>query len=400
MPRLNIELFKSKTYKNGEHPIMLRLSHNSRHKYIYTGHSVMATGWNTEKNLPTSPKLKNAILNKFTAAENVLYELDRSGKTYTIDHIVKRIKADSTHSSFIKYGEKMVEGLKKAKRLGTADSYNTTLNVIKTHIGNKDLDFSDINHSWLKKFEEWHLSKGNTVGGIGVYMRAIRAIYNSAIRDGNAKQEAYPFGTNGYQIPSQAVKHRAISKEQINAIRDLDLPKNSSIWTTRNLFLFSFYCRGMNWKDMAELTPNHIQDGRIVYIRSKTRRKRAKTFSIKITKQIQEILDIYQLEKKTDDYLFPIIKRKSLDDKRKDLKNGLKTYNKHMRKIASLAGIEGNITSYVARHSWGTIAKRAGIDLNVISDGYGHADSNVTRVYLDSIENDDIDNANDLISNL
>lgn len=397
MARLNIELFKSKTYKNGEHPIMLRLSHNSKHKYIYTGHSIAASDWNTEKNLPIKPKLRNAIQNKYTDAENILYEIDRSGKSYSIDQIVKKIKAEDSQSSFIKYGEEIVAGLKKAKRYGTADSYNTAINVIKTYHKRKELSFSDIDYSWLKKFEEWHLSKGNTVGGLGVYMRAIRAIYNAAIRDGKAKEETYPFGRSGYQIPSQATRKRAISKEQINAIKGLNLQEQSSLWTARNLFLFSFYCRGMNWKDMAELTPKNILDGRINYIRSKTRRKGAKAFSIKITKQTQEILDIYLSNKKTDDFIFPIIERKSAEDRRKDLKNKLKTFNKYIKRVASMAGIEGNVTSYVSRHSWGTIAKRAGIDLNVISDGYGHADSNVTRVYLDSIENDDIDKANEII---
>ena len=88
-----------------------------------------------------------------------------------------------------------------------------------------------------------------------------------------------------------------------------------------------------------------------------------------------------------------------MDDIRRDIMNEIKTHNKYLKRIAELTGIEANLTSYVARHSWGTIAKRKGIDINIISDGYGHSDPAVTRVYLDSIENEDIDSANEIIIN-
>ncbi len=63
-----------------------------------------------------------------------------------------------------------------------------------------------------------------------------------------------------------------------------------------------------------------------------------------------------------------------------------------------MAGIKAHLTSYTVRHSWGTIAKRMGFDIGLISDGYGHSDMHTTQTYLDSIENDELDLANENIT--
>lgn len=155
----------------------------------------------------------------------------------------------------------------------------------------------------------------------------------------------------------------------------------------------------MSWTDIAHLKLSNIIDGRIEYVRIKTIRKNAKTFSIKITEQIRQILDCYVAGKGSDDYVFPIIDRDDIVGIRKDVHNRLKTFNKHIKKIAKMCGIEKKMTSYVARHSWGTIAKKElHIDTALISEGYGHRDEATTKAYLDDFDHDDIDEMNDLIT--
>jgi site-specific recombinase XerD len=238
-----------------------------------------------------------------------------------------------------------------------------------------------------------------SINGVSLYLRTIRAIYNKAIKEKLISREAYPFGRDGFQIQNSPTQKRAISNDNIHLIRNLTVTPNTQIWHAKNYFMFSFFARGMNWVDMAHLKIKDIADGRINYIRRKTIRKTSKSFSIKINPQILEILNYYIQNKTKDDYVFPIIKRPdSMDDTRKDIMNEIKTYNKYLKKIATATGIQANLTSYVSRHSWGSIAKKIGIDINTISDGYGHSDPAVTRVYLDSIENEEIDKANELIT--
>jgi integrase len=155
---------------------------------------------------------------------------------------------------------------------------------------------------------------------------------------------------------------------------------------------------GMNWSDMAHLKMKNIVNDRIEYIRIKTKRKTAKGFTIKINSKIQGILAHYTHNKKSDNYIFPIILRTdSPFIIREEIKNRLRRYNENLQRIGTLCGIKENLTSYVSRHSWATIAKKSGIDIGIISDALGHQDTIVTRTYLDSFGSEEIDKANERI---
>ena len=96
----------------------------------------------------------------------------------------------------------------------------------------------------------------------------------------------------------------------------------------------------------------------------------------------------------------PIIKRTdSPFIIREDIKNRLRQYNKNLERILELCGMEQKLTSYVSRHSWATIAKKSGIEIGIISDALGHNDISITRTYLDCFGNEEVDKANDSITN-
>lgn len=152
---------------------------------------------------------------------------------------------------------------------------------------------------------------------------------------------------------------------------------------------------GMNFSDMAKLKWNNIQEGRIIYKRSKT----GKLFTIKILPPVQEILDQYKDHNKNSDYIFPILMRNHQTpiQIKNRLKSGLRTLNKHLKNIGESVGIKKKLTSYVARHTWAIVMKKSGISTTIISEGLGHSNENITQVYLDSFENETLDKANELL---
>jgi site-specific recombinase XerD len=77
-----------------------------------------------------------------------------------------------------------------------------------------------------------------------------------------------------------------------------------------------------------------------------------------------------------------------------DIKNNLKNHNHRLRKIGKLVGISEHLTSYVARHSWASIANFSGVHIGVISQGLGHNDIKTTQTYLANFDYSDIDEAN------
>jgi integrase len=252
--------------------------------------------------------------------------------------------------------------------------------------------FQRINYQFLKQLETNHIASGNTVNSLSVYLRTLRAIYNRAIKENVAKKDWYPF--SNYSIKNTKTKKRAISKEDIQKIENYNPEKESQRFHARNYFLFSFYMIGLNFSDIAFIKPTNIINGRLEYIRKKTN----KNYSLALFDKPQKILDYYKKGKEKDEYIFPIIKREDPEWIRKDIKNGLKTLNKYLRKIGEVLEIEGEMSSYVARHSWATIGKFLNVPIQVISEGLGHDSIQTTQIYLDSFDKGVIDDASQLIS--
>ncbi len=243
--------------------------------------------------------------------------------------------------------------------------------------------------SKIKDFEESLLEKKKKLNSISVYLRTLRAIYNQAIKDKIALDSLYPF--KGLRIKNEITSKRALTKEDIVKIRECKLEKGSELDKARDYFLFSFNMRGMSFIDMAFLKNRDLVEGRIQYAREKTGQK----FSIKMTAEAEKIIEKHLYSTEPNSFIFPIIDRKGQEYL--DYKNALRLTNKKLKLIGEMTGCSIPVSTYVSRHSWAIIAKRAGVPTAVISEGLGHDSEKTTQIYLDSFENKVLDDANELI---
>ena len=94
------------------------------------------------------------------------------------------------------------------------------------------------------------------------------------------------------------------------------------------------------------------------------------------------------------DYLFPIIR--SLDPKKayRQYQVSLGVYNKKLKELSRMAGIKANLTSYVVRHTWASLAYEKNVDLSVISKALGHTDTQTTQIYIREINDERLATAN------
>ena len=262
---------------------------------------------------------------------------------------------------------------------------------VNAYTKNKDIAFHELTYSFIKKFEGHHLAKGTHINTLATYLKKIRAIYNKAIKEGLVEKNSYPF--ESYTIKTIKTRKRAISMDAIKRIVDLELPPDNLLFHTRNYFLLSFYLRGMSFTDLAHLKVKNVIDGRIHYQRQKT----DKPYNIKITPELQTLLDIYMPEKVPDAYILPVIKRDTLSDQYRDVISARLMFNVRLKEIAKLCDIDENLTSYVSRHSFATRAKNLGVPIATISDMLGHDNVKTTEVYLDSLPSDIMDEAHERI---
>jgi site-specific recombinase XerD len=212
-------------------------------------------------------------------------------------------------------------------------------------------------------------------------MRALRSVYNQAVLKGltiskNPFKDVY----TGVDKTSK----RAANEDVIVKLNRLDLSSHGNLQLARDLFMFSFYTRGMSFIDMANLKRSNLKNEYIVYARSKTKQ----VLTIRIEKCIEEIIERYK-EITIDNYILPIYNLQN-----PDYNSNLRTYNKRLKRLSEMLNLEKPLSSYVSRHSWATIALRKGISVQVICEGMGHENEKTTRIYLASLDQSLIDNAN------
>ena len=147
----------------------------------------------------------------------------------------------------------------------------------------------------------------------------------------------------------------------------------------------------MNFTDMAYLKVANIINGRIKFRRKKT----GKLHDIKITGQLSEILKIYLEGKSNEDYIFPVIKRESPALQEREISWERQRYNRGLKIIGEMCGIEQKLTTYVSRHSFATQAMLNDIPLQAISAMLGHSKLNTTQIYLKSLPTNILDNYNE-----
>ncbi len=388
--------------KDLTYPICLALYHKGSKSYINLREYVLDDFWDQANGkvlkgaevFPTLSWVNNKISGKKIDANRIIKSLEETGQLSILTHgqLKDRIENKSSQASFSKYLNDLISEYKKNGNDGQVFIHNgVKAFLIKYADGDRDYKFDEINFKMLRSIEGKFKPRipGNK-NGLAVQFRAIRSIWNKAIKEGIVKPDGYPF--KDYRIKSSKTHKSAIRQEDLKKIRELSLPLNTHAWHCRNMFFFSFYTMGMNFSDISQLRVKHIRDGRVTYLRSKTK----KPISIKLTDNINEILNLYLDEKGPNAYIFPVVTDtlKANDQ----IKAYRSVANHALKRWAKRLTIDKSLSFNTARHSWATIGKFMNIPIAVISEGLGHADISTTQIYLDSFETDVMDNANAMIT--
>ena len=233
-------------------------------------------------------------------------------------------------------------------------------------------------------YETYLKAQGASMNTVSFYMRILRATYNRAVDKGVIRQR-FPF-KRVYTGVEKTVK-RAVSFKVIKQVKDMDLSHSPSMDFARDMFMFSFYTRGMSFVDMAFLKKTDLSNGMLTYRRKKT----GQLLSIRWEKCMQDIVDKYPGNFSV--YLLPIITHIKKDE-RLQYKNSICLVNRRLKEIGRMLGLVHPLTMYVARHSWASVARGKHIPLSVISEGMGHDSEKTTLIYLAALDTTVIDKAN------
>ena len=392
---VNVLCYKSKTLSNGEHPLMICLCKDNKRKYISIGASVNPRFWDFDKNKPKRNCPNKEQLSKLIAETEQKYSeqiLDYSttGREYTLETLVETVdnslKCKTVNDLFLHH----IKQLMNENRLGYALSVRQVYTSLIKYKGNLDFFFTEIDVTWLKGYESWLRKQDLSENTIGIRFRTLRMIYNLAISEGLVKSDSYPFKKYKVSKLHKVTTKRAITKEEIKQIMDFD---TSSVCFYKRLavdiFSFSYLMGGINFTDIAMLTQENIESGKLIYVRQKTK----KTIVLPLLPQANEIIDKYKDSKRK--YLFPILdhKKRTPMQTKDRITDVIASTNYHLKAIGESLGIALKITTYVARHSYATVLKRAGVSTSVICESLGHSSERITQIYLDSFDNEQMNKA-------
>ena len=381
------------------YPLKIRITGNRKHKEIPLNIYLKENEWDKRNNrvILTHPNAKlitekvNQTLNDL---QEVVLKFETSNTVFTLDDIAHAVtqKHSALTTTFFSYASQQIDTMIQSGRVGNAIAYKNAISKLLDYTKKKELRFEGIDYRLLENFTSKMLAEGIKVNTIAIYMREIRAIYNRAIKEGIVEQKHYPF--TKYNIKTSKTITRALTIEEMKKIAHLELEPNTTMWHSRNYFLLSLCLIGTNFTDLFKLTHASIQNNRIIFSRSKTK----KIYSICLQPRAQEILSHYY-KAENHDYLLPVLSKgdSPVTVKKKALQ-AIKTTNEYLGRIATECKITQGITTYYARYSWANICKSLGYSKDLIAEALGHSYGNaVTGIYLDNYGNEIIDAANEKV---
>ena len=388
--------FRPSSVKGKKGVLSYQIIHYRLTRLIKTSYRIMPSEWDDSTGsllISTQSECKARLLLirdqtnwEMTRLQGIINDLERTGVEYTIDDIVASFRKIPSVESVFNFMQRCINKLERQKRGRTAEGYTSTMNSFIQFRKNEDLSFEAFDSELMEMYEAYLKEKGLVKNSTSYYMRIWRSVYNLAVEQGYTTDKK-PF--KHVYTGIDKTKKRAVSLSVIRRIRDLDLNKKSLIFA-RDIFMFSFYTRGMSFVDMAFLKKKDLQNGILTYRRKKT----GQQLFIKWEKPMQELIDKYNTSETS--YLLPIIQNNGVDEWHQ-YQNEAHRINRNLKHIGKQMGLGIPLTTYVARHAWASIAQSKNVSLPVISEALGHDSEQTTRIYLASLDTSIVDKANSLI---
>jgi len=443
MASIKVVLRKNMIKKDGTIPLALRISENYKTNYKWLGQYVLEKDWDkvvgkAKRTHPNYRKLNNFLMKKLTEANDVYF--DSKDESITPKQAKLKLKGPGGSKSFFavaaerikgKYDRgtfsvakselsilynleeflsfksslpknEVIEGIKQRRKNRVSKARKSEYSFlagVDNFKKNKNLKFRDIDEAFLEKFKTFcsaYLNqKKRTISNQLIF---VRTLFNIAIKEGIVAPKFYPFAGEKEKIRIGSGNKIGLTISEVEKIEALELEEYSSIWHTHNIWLISFYFAGIRISDVVKLRWSDFKDNRLYYIMNKNE----KPLSLKIPDKAQEILTLYEKDKKNNNgYIFPFLigtDSKNAEDIFRKTRNATKLCNKYLKRIALQCNIEKNLSNHIARHSFGNIAGDR-IHPLMLQKLYRHSDLKTTLNYQGNFIHRDADEALDSVIN-
>ena len=390
---------RASSVEGKEGTLYYHLIHQRNLRWFSTDYHVFPEEWNDKKSaiIVSNSNNRKAHLQliqskmdwEMKQMQCIIHDKEADGIPYSIDDIAKEIQQLPPSQSVFAFFQQQIAKKEQMQCVGTRNNYVSAANRFMEFRNQEDLAFGQMTADMMEMYQAWLWNRGISQNSVSFYLRTLRTLYNKAVEAGQAP----PIDIFTHvQTANVRTAKRAITVKNIRKIEKLELPRGSSLDKARDLFLLSFYLRGMAFVDMAFMKKSDLKCGQVSY----NRRKTHQNLNIEWMKPMQAIIDKYAEQTKDSPYLLPILTGKETAPYTAYRKVEYNT-NYNLKKIGQMIGLKIPLTTYVARHTWASIALHMNIPIAAISEGMGHNSYKTTQIYLQSLDVATINEANERI---
>ena len=388
--------FRPSSVPEAEGTLYYQVIHKRKVKYISTEHQIYAYEWDEKaetivvaaesERKGTLAMMQCKIDKAFKQLRSILDRTERCHKDYTVDDLCKAFIKEQTYKTVFVFLHEQATKKEQMKRLGTARTYGNAYRRFKAFREDVDLTFDELTPDMIASYEAWLIDRRLKQNSIRCYLRTLNTLLCKAVAEGLLSNRNL---FSHVRLSYVKTTKRAISEKELKVIANLELPEHSTMAFARDIFMFSFYMRGMPFVDIAYLRKTDLKNGMWTYCRRKTNQ----CLMVEWEKAQQKILDRYAHQTENGPYLLPIINKED-GTEYLQYQRMQTNINRALKKIGEMAELKMPLTTYVARHTWASVARDMNIPISIISEGMGHNSIKTTQVYLNSIDISRINEAN------
>lgn len=372
---------------SGLYPVKIEVIYRRQQKFFAAGVDMSAEDWerkcsdgSIDKDSRIKKRFHQVVRNVETLVVAGRFSLQRL--TLSLDNNAGK-QAVSVNEIMERMGNDFL-------RVGKINSYyrcRSALRSIERYSG-RNISPDEVDLNWLEGCETFWLKEGKSATTVGVYMKTLKSAMYIAVGKGVYSIEDFPFGKNKYAIPQGNVRKLALTKDQIRKV--IEYKGSANYERHRDLWLFSYMCNGINFKDMLLLKYRNITNDEICFVRSKTKSSygTAKTVRAVLTPEMRTIIgkwgNTYTGDPET--YVFPYAEGLQSEISISNMvRNVISSCNASLKHIAEKQQIP-KFTTYSARHSFATVLMKSGVNIKFISESLGHSSLSVTETYLSGFD--------------
>lgn len=374
--------------KDNRYPVKLRVTFQRNRKYYGTGIDASEGEWK----IMHSSEAKGKLLKARRELDQIVQDAERIGLQLPVFsfHQFEELffNAPDDFQSVYEAFDRKMEQLRKEGREGTRNNYaDSKASLIRFK---PKLTFSDLTADFLNRYEKYMLDEGRSLTTVGIYLRPLRAILNRAIQDKIVSADSYPFRKNKYKIPTGKKGKVTLNEEELAILFDYRPIPFSTEDRSKDFWFFSYLCNGMNFKDVFNLKYHQIKEDSFKFVREKTRlttKDAPIVVDVQLNEHSKKIIEKWgSKDRNPDNYVFPFVNNERSEEARhKVRKQFIKLTNQHLSKICAKAGINKEVTTYVARHTFAAIIINKGYSIEVLRELLGHTDIKTTQNYINDI---------------